>query len=67
MKMLIGVIVIFLRFFLAFKILLWVGKEINAPDLHSISEIEIYLVGIILDIWISTQNTEIDIEVDRRD
>jgi hypothetical protein len=44
-----------------------VGQEINTPNLHNISEIEIYLVGVILDIWITTQNNQIDIEVDNRD
>jgi hypothetical protein len=67
MKILIGLVLIFFRFFLAFKILSWVGQEINAPDLRSISDIEIYLVGVILDIWITTQNNQIDIEVDKRD
>jgi len=67
MKILIGLVLIFFRFFLAFKILSWIGQEINAPDLHSISDIEIYLVGVILDIWITTQNNQIDIEVDKRD
>jgi hypothetical protein len=67
MKIFIGLVLIFFRFFLAYKILSWVGQEINAPDLQSISDIEIYLVGIILDIWITTQNNQIDIEVDKRD
>jgi hypothetical protein len=67
MKIVIGLVLIFFRFFLAFKILSWVGQEINTPNLHNISEIEIYLVGVILDIWITTQNNQIDIEVDNRD
>ena len=66
MKFLIGLTVIFLRFFVGFKILFWIGQEINAPDIHSLSEIELFLVVILLDLWVSTQQNEIDIEIDKR-
>jgi hypothetical protein len=32
------------------------------PELHSISEIEIYLVIILFDVWISSSQNEIDVK-----
>lgn len=62
MKILISLIVILLRLFIGFKILSWIGQEINNPDLHSVSEIEVYLIAVIFDIWITSQDNQIDID-----
>lgn len=66
MKVVIGLLIIIARIYIGFKILQWIFSEMKEPQIHSISEIELYLVFVILDVWISIQ-PQIEIDVDKRD
>lgn len=66
MKVVIGLLIIIARIYIGFKILQWIFLEMKEPQIHSISEIELYLVFVILDVWISIQ-PQIEIDVDKRD
>jgi hypothetical protein len=39
----------------------WLVQEHNYPELHSISDIEFYLVFLIFDIWISISNSGVEL------
>ena len=55
------------RFWVGFKILSWIVSEYNLPELHSISEIELYLVIIFFDTWVSLSQTDVDIKFNQKD
>jgi hypothetical protein len=38
----------------------WVFLKFSAPELHNISEIDVYVVLLIFDIWIGGQSVEIE-------
>ncbi len=61
MKLLLALFLIIIRIFVGFKILVWLIQENRIPELHSISEIEFYLVFLIFDTWVSISNAGIDI------
>lgn len=65
MKLLISLLIIILRLYIGFKIIQWIFFEFSQPQIHSISEIEVYLVIILFDSWINIQ-PQIEIEVDNR-
>ena len=66
MKVIIAIILIFTRLVIGFNILSWIISEINRPELHQISEIEIYLVAMVFDIWL-TSHSDVDIDLNRKD
>jgi hypothetical protein len=39
----------------------WLIQEYNYPELHSISDVEFYLVFLIFDIWISISNSGVEL------
>ena len=53
MKTVFTLIVLLAKLYLGFKILIWAIMEVSNPELHSLSEIEGYLVFAVFDIWIS--------------
>ena len=55
------------RFWVGFKIISWIVSEYNLPELHSISEIELYLVIIFFDTWVSLSQTDVDIKFNQKD
>jgi len=61
MKILLGIFLIIIRIVVAIKIISWMIQEYNYPELHSISEVEFYLVFLIFDTWISISNSGIEI------
>jgi hypothetical protein len=61
MKLLLGIFLIIIRIVIALKILFWMIQEHKYPELHSISEVEFYLVFLIFDTWISISNSGIEI------
>jgi vancomycin permeability regulator SanA len=61
MKILLGIFLIIIRIIVSVKIISWMIQEYNYSDLHSISEVEFYLVFLIFDIWISISNSGIEI------
>jgi len=61
MKILISVFLIIIRIVVGLKIMFWLIQEHNFPELHSISDVEFYLVFLIFDIWISISNSGIEI------
>jgi hypothetical protein len=67
MRIIIAIFLILCRFWVGFKILSWIVSEYNSPELHSISEIELYLVIIFFDTWVSLSQTDININFDRKD
>ena len=60
MKILISVFLIIIRIVVGLKIMFWLIQENNYPELHSISDVEFYLVFLIFDIWISISNSGIE-------
>lgn len=63
MKLILGIIIILLRFYIGIQILKWIILEFQNPTLHSVSEIELYLVAILFDTWISISHKEIEVEI----
>jgi len=61
MKILISVFLIIIRIVVGLKIMFWLIQEYNYPVLHSISDVEFYLVFLIFDIWVSISNSGIEI------
>jgi hypothetical protein len=60
MKLLLALFLIIIRIFVGFKILYWLVQESKYPELHSISDIEFYVVFLIFDIWISLSHIGIE-------
>jgi hypothetical protein len=60
MKLLLSLFLIIIRIFVVFKILVWLVQENRYPELHSMSEIELYLVVLILDTWVAISHVGID-------
>jgi hypothetical protein len=67
MKILFSFFLIFLRLWIGYNVLAWLIAEAYHPELHTISEIEIYLVVIIFDTWISKSHEDIDIKIIKKD
>lgn len=61
MKLLLGLFLIIIRIIVGFKILVWLVQEYRFPDLHTMSEIEFYLVFLIFDTWVAISNSGIEI------
>jgi hypothetical protein len=67
MRAIIAIFLILCRFWVGFRVLSWIVSEYKSPELHSISEIELYLVIIFFDTWVSISQTDIDIKFDRKE
>jgi hypothetical protein len=67
MKILFSFFLIFLRLWIGYNVLAWLIAESYHPELHTISEIEIYLVVMIFDTWISKSHEDIDIKIIKKD
>jgi hypothetical protein len=67
MRIIIAIFLILCRFWVGFKILSWIVSEYNLPELHSISEIELYLVVVLFDTWVSLSQTDVDIKFNQKD
>jgi hypothetical protein len=67
MRIIIAIFLILCRFWVGFKILSWIVSEYNSPELHSISEIELYLVIIFFDTWVSLSQKDVDIKFNQKD
>jgi hypothetical protein len=59
MKAIFTLIVLLAKLYLGLRILIWSVAEVNNPELHSLSEIEGYLVFAVFDIWITHSTTSI--------
>ena len=57
MKLFIGLLILVGKLYLFGRVLFWAIMKLRNPEMHSISEIEGYLVLLICDIWIS-QNVD---------
>lgn len=66
MKSIIAIFLIICRIYIGVKVLWWLFLEMKAPDLHSVSEIEAYLVFVLFDTWVSSSQTDIDIEINKK-
>jgi len=67
MKILFSIFLIIGRLWIGFTILSWVIKKMITPTLHNISEIEVYLVLMIFDTWISISQNNIDISIVKKE
>lgn len=56
MKILLMIFLIVIRLIVGFNIMYWLVQEFKFPEDHSFIEIEIYLILIIFDIWITMTN-----------
>ena len=55
------------RLFVGIKIIYWIIEKINYPQIHSISEIELFLVIVVFDTWVSSSQSGIDIKINKKD
>ena len=60
MKLFFTFLVLVSKIYLGARILWWVFLKFTSPELHSFSEIEVYVVLLIFDMWIGGQNVEIE-------
>jgi hypothetical protein len=67
MKIALSIFLILCRFFVGIKILYWIIEKFNYPQIHSISEIELFLVIVVFDTWISSSQSGIDIKINKKD
>jgi hypothetical protein len=57
MKIAIGIFLLITRLYCGVKILIWLAQQ-NFSTNHPISEIQTFLVFLLLDLWISSTNRE---------
>jgi hypothetical protein len=67
MKIILSVFLILCRLFVGIKIIYWIIEKINYPQIHSISEIELFLVIVVFDTWVSSSQSGIDIKINKKD
>jgi len=60
MKSFFVLLVLIGKIYLGARIMWWVFLKFSAPELHNISEIDVYVVLLIFDIWIGGQSVEIE-------
>ena len=58
-KMLMSLLIIIGRIYLGVRVLYWIVLNFMTEVPHSISEIQVYLVFMLFDVWVSHQNSEI--------
>jgi len=58
-KIFFGLLIIIVRLLLAVKVISWIILNLIGDAQHPIDEIQTYLVLMFLDIWVSSQPTEI--------
>lgn len=63
MKILLSIFLIFLRLWVGYHIISWLVAESVHPELHSMSEIEFYLVVMVFDGWIAKSQDNIQLTV----
>ena len=59
MKHLATLLVVIGKIYLGIRILWWTILKMQHPELHNLSEIDVFLVLLVFDTWISSQNVEI--------
>jgi hypothetical protein len=67
MRIIIAIFLIICRFWVGFKVLSWIVGKAQSPELHQFSEIELYIVIMIFDSWISSSQSEIDVKFIKND
>ena len=60
MRTIFTLIILLGKLYLGIRVLWWIVLEISHPELHTISEIEGFLVLLVFDVWVGQQNGEID-------
>ena len=63
MKVLLSLFLIFLRLWIGYHILSWLVAESVHPELHSMSDIEFYLIVMVFDGWVSKSQNNIELTV----
>jgi hypothetical protein len=58
-KSIIALSITIVRFFLFVKIISWIILEIIDPNKQSVTDIEVYLVALLLDLWLFSNVAEI--------
>jgi len=67
MKLLLSLFLIFLRLWIGYHIIKWLVGEYHYPELHSMSEIEFYLVVMVFDGWIGKSQDNIELKVTKKE
>jgi hypothetical protein len=67
MKVLLSLFLIFLRLWIGYHIISWLVGEYSQPELHSMSEIEFYLVIMVFDGWIGKSQDNIELTVIKKE
>jgi hypothetical protein len=65
MRMILIFLIIISRVYIGINVVSWAYLEIRNQSLHSISEIEFFLVLILLDIWVTQSDTNVDVRIDK--
>jgi len=66
MKFIVGLVVIISKIYCAFKVGQWLYLKFFDTNVHPISEIEHFLVFIILDLWLMMSATNLEEKMDIR-
>ena len=63
MKRLITILLFIARFYIGFKIALWIFLKSSNPQSHQLSEIEVFLVFALFDSWMISISTNFNNEI----
>jgi hypothetical protein len=67
MLLLTRIIILLLRFYIGIQIIKWIILEIQYPVVHSISEIELYLVIVLFDTWICASHGDVEVKINKKE
>ena len=60
MKLILSILISLGKIYLGVRVMWWVFEEMTNPELHSFSEIEVFFVLLVFDIWVTGQNTMLE-------
>ena len=67
MRLLLSIFLILSRIYVGYHVLAWIISKSSHPELHSVSEIEIYLVLMVFDTWVAKSQDNIDIKITKNE
>jgi hypothetical protein len=67
MKLFFGVLILLGKLYMGLKIMWWAFSEIRFPEQHSFSEIEVFFVLLVFDIWMTGQSSFLENYQDKKE
>ena len=67
MRILLSIFLILSRIYIGYHVLAWIIAKSVHSELHSVSEIEIYIVLIVFDTWVAKSQDNIDIKITKNE